>query len=435
MDEPDSLHPEIYLPEGDEISHDYDGDSSLDSHSQLSQNSGSFDKRPMDIWIKGSGHINPAFQPDELEDNSSIGSGSYGELTMDQIVRKKDKHKNNTNLNFYESMVHNNGDHVVTISSRGSGKKSVERYIFDDESHDHLDSGVGLDKNAKLLLDDDVRSDTLSRESLALDSDSDDAQSYHSNASFSTFSKKSGQSGNKSVSMITLNDWRKSVENLQADDSSPVISVGERESNTDEIKNKSKKIPGETYPGDDSFSISIVPGSVYTVDNEIQMKESRYKKKDGQNKGSRFNSDSLDYSGTKTKYSATCIDSLETNQGQINHYEPVGHFGGEVNLSESTDDLLANDARTENSGQSVSGTYGSLKTEDLYSQTEKVLHDFDQQIENLEGRKSDLGTIELSVMNNEGASSKHNDKKEKRGTANFYDVCKMYLGRPFRAYL
>lgn len=394
MDEPDCLHPEIYLPEGDEISHGFDDESSLESCSQLSR---SFEEGTRDIWIRGSGQINPAFQPDEFGDNSSVGS--HGEFVMDNVIKRQIKGRH---LNEYESM--------AFTDDGGSNKKSVDRYIFGEENENHSDNTTGHD-------DGGIRVGGVSGESPDFNDQDRDKHSYHSDVSFSTFSKKSGQNGIKSVSKISLNEWKKSVGNVEDHTSSDML-VSQTESNTDDIISESNTLSGENDHNTENFSIAIVPGSVSQRESETQ-KQSRYKKREGQNKNSRFNSDTLDYGVAKTKYGA--VDSTEQNQGQINLYEPVGHYEGEITLGESTDDVHQDTKysvpRKRISGMDSPGTWTS---DDINFQTEQVLQAFDQQIQNLETRKTELGTIELLQMDNIDSSTDDSDNRERRGTFSEY---------------
>ncbi|CAG2223938.1 PDZD7 [Mytilus edulis] len=248
----DPLRSQMYLPEGEEISHGYQHGSSSNSESHSLIRSDSIDMKPVDTWIRGSGHTNPTFQPDDMGDNSSASSGTYGEYTvsMEDIIAKN----HNRKLNIYESTHHESEDNVDGGSVKDSGRKSVERYIFDND----LESLAGTgSKQGSVRLDvneDDIRSETISRRSL--DIDDNDSQNYLSSPSFSSFTQNFKQ--NK---MISLTDWKQSVESLvphmEAD------STELRESHSDNIDKKSDQSSSDDNEKEENFAISIVPGTAF----------------------------------------------------------------------------------------------------------------------------------------------------------------------------
>ncbi|XP_052100288.1 uncharacterized protein LOC127734453 isoform X2 [Mytilus californianus] len=430
----DPLHQKIYLPEGDEISHGYQHGSSSNSESQSLIRSDSIDMKPVDTWIRGSGHTNPTFQPDDMGDNSSASSGTYGDytVTMEDIIAKN----NNRKLNIYESMHHKSEDNVDGGSMKNSGRKSVEKYIFDDDLESLTGTGskqgsVRLDVN-----DDDIRSETISRHSL--DIDDDESQNYLSSSTFSSFTQNSQQ--NK---MISLTDWKQSVESIvphmEAD------STEMRESHSDDIDEKSDQSSSDDNEKEENFSISIVPGSAY----KTNVKESRYRKKeDSRPKSSKFN-----FNINKTRYSST--ESLQQKQGQMTMYgitsestddpnnqttnnlndETANNFMNSLHyrdfqndneLSQGVNNINIIDSSTRKQKRSHGTSpvenldqgelYETRSQDDINSQTTLVLHDFDRHIQNLEDRKKDLGMFEMSNLTAEESESKEPSTKERRGS-------------------
>ncbi|XP_071166572.1 uncharacterized protein [Mytilus edulis] len=464
----DPLRSQMYLPEGEEISHGYQHGSSSNSESHSLIRSDSIDMKPVDTWIRGSGHTNPTFQPDDMGDNSSASSGTYGEYTvsMEDIIAKNDNRK----LNIYESTHHKSEDNVDGGSVKDSGRKSVERYIFDND----LESLAGTgSKQGSVRLDvneDDIRSETISRRSLdidnndirsetisrcsldiddndirpetisrhSLDIDDNDSKNYLSSPSFSSFTQNFKQ--NK---MISLTDWKQSVESLvphmEAD------STELRESHSDNIDKKSDQSSSDDNEKEENFPISIVPGTAFITN----VKESRYRKKDDSRpKSSKFNSNV-----NKTRYSAT--ESLQQGQGQITMYgitsessddpnnqvtnnlndETANHFMNSLHykdfqndndLSQGVNNIniigLSTNKQHISHGNSPDGNVDQRELsetwsqDDINSQTALVLHDFDRQIQNLEDRKKDLGMFEMSNLSTEENDSPGPSKKERRGS-------------------
>lgn len=416
----DSLHPDIYLPEN--VSHP-----SLSIHSDVSSDEDSFIK-PVDTWIRRAGHSNPTFQPDDMGDNSTIDSRSVQDnsssddqsgiqgqytVTMDDILRKKEIERHtNPKLNIYEYMIHKSD----AGSGKEIGRKSVERYIFDD----HVKSNTSLHGNDR----DDIRSETLSRESLVIDDD-DDTQSYHSTPTFSTFAKTSFE--NKHVSLTSLNDWRKSVESLNIDNSAHLMdeTSNHRESNTEDFDNKRKE---EDFSGEeDNFPISVVPGSVYTT------QESRYRKReDNKSKNSRYKSTSVDRMTNRDKinpeftqvrlYEIMNESTDDPSDGQNimnveNDTESVVSLQSGDDLTSSVNKLNIKDNNLITDHGSQSELYETWSLDNMNSQTELVMHDFDRKIQNLENRKSELGMYEMYNMSSkEDLPVKTPAKKERRGS-------------------
>ncbi|XP_076101606.1 uncharacterized protein LOC143071282 isoform X1 [Mytilus galloprovincialis] len=428
----DPVRSQMYLPEGEEISHGYQHGSSSNSESHSFIRSDSIDMKPVDTWIKGSGHTNPTFQPDDMGDNSSASSGTYGEYTvsMEDIIAKNDNRK----LNIYESMHHKSEDNVDGGSVKDSGRKSVERYIFDDDLGSL--SGTGSKQGSVRLNvnSDDIRSETISHHSL--DIDDDDSQNYLSSPSFSSFTQNFKQS-----KMISLTDWKQSVESLvpqmEAD------STELRESHSDDISEKSDQSSSDDNEKEENFAISIVPGTAFITN----VKESRYRKKDDSRpKSSKFNSNM-----NKTKYSAS--ESLQQGQGQITMHGITSESTDDPNNQTTNDlnDVTANnfmnslhykDFQNDNDlsqgvnniniigsstnkqqrshGNSPDGNVDQRELSETWSQddsqTALVLHDFDRQIQNLEDRKKDLGMFEMSILTSEENDSPGPSKKERRGS-------------------
>ncbi|XP_063433153.1 uncharacterized protein LOC134715137 isoform X2 [Mytilus trossulus] len=429
----DPLLPQMYLPEGQEISHGYQHGSSSNSESQSLIRSDSIDMKPVDTWIRGSGHTNPTFQPDDMGDNSSASSGTYGEytVTMQDIIAKNDDRK----LNIYESMHHKSEDNVDGGSVKDSGRKSVERYIFDDDLGSLTGTGskqgsVRLDVNG-----DDIRSETISRHSL--DIDDDDSQNYLSSPSFSSFTQNF-----KHNKMISLTDWKQSVESLVPH--MDAHSTELRECHSDDIDEKSDQSSSDDNEKEENFAISIVPGTAF----KTNVKESRYRKKDDSRpKSSKFNSNT-----NKTKYSAT--ESSQQGQGQITMYgitsestdDPTNQttnnlndetannfsslqykdFQNDNDLSQGVNNIniigLSTNKHQRSHGNSPDGNvdqrelYETWSQDDMNSQTALVLHDFDRQIQNLEDRKKDLGMFEMSNLTTEEKDLSGPSKKERRGS-------------------
>lgn len=441
----DPLHPEIYLPENDEMSHVIRPGSSPDSVS-LIRSDHTDSLKPIDTWIGGGGHSNPTFQYDDMGDNSSFddGSGIQGEytVTMDDIIKKKEGDKK-SKLNIYQYIIHKSQDSLDEGSVKDSGRKSVERYIFDDDATSHADSSLHGDIRIDIN-EDDIRSETLSRESLVIDDD--DTQNYHSSPTFSTFSQESHQNKN----LTSLDNWKKSVESSKEENSVTDKSMRYHESYTDGDDTaitfvRNNQISSDEDTNVENFNISVVPGSVHGNNGNLEVRESRYKKKsDNKNKISRFKSnerriiidkeclDDGELSLYETMYESTDDGSQGMKHPYIKHSDENSRSIAVVDKSNralypnSSDELDAgvnNHNRVDTSGQSkvmnIADSYSDFECsyDDINNETELAMHDFDRQIKNLENRKSDLGMFEMTNFSSpEGDESpKPTKKKERRG--------------------
>jgi hypothetical protein len=244
-------------------------------------------------------------------DNSSFddGSGIQGEytVTMDDIIKKKEGDKK-SKLNIYQYNIHKSQDNLEEGSVKDSGRKSVERYIFDDNATSHANSSLHGDIRIDIN-EDGIRSETLSRESLVIDDD--DTQNYHSSPTFSTFSQESQQNKN----LTSLDNWKKSVESSKEENSVTDKSMRYHESNTDGDDTaiafvRNNEISSDEDTNEENFNISVVPGSVHGNNGSLEVRESRYKKKSAnKNKISRFRTEP----GTTEmlKFSSFVSSSLE----------------------------------------------------------------------------------------------------------------------------
>jgi hypothetical protein len=441
----DPLHSEIYLPENDEMSHVIRPGSSPDSVS-LIRSDHTDSLKPIDTWIGGGGHSNPAFQYDDMGDNSSFddGSGIQGEytVTMDDIIKKKEGDKK-SKLNIYQYNIHKSQDNLEEGSVKDSGRKSVERYIFDDNATSHANSSLHGDIRIDIN-EDDIRSETLSRESLVIDDD--DTQNYHSSPTFSTFSQESQQNKN----LTSLDNWKKSVESSKEENSVTDKSMRYHESNTDGDDTaiafvRNNEISSDEDTNEENFNISVVPGSVHGNNGSLEVRESRYKKKsDNKNKISRFKSnerriiidkeclDDGELNLYETMYESTDDGSQGIKNPFIKHSDENSRSIVVVdksnkalypNSSDELDTVVNNHNGVDTSGQSkvtdISNTCSDFECnyDDINNETELVMHDFDRQIKNLEKRKSDIRMYEMTNLSSpEGDESpKSTTKKERRG--------------------